>query len=356
MKRILLCLLLISSATYTFGQLSLTPNQTATQLANTLVATSSTLGVVITNPILNCDSGANGLFSGSSNFGINNGIVLGNGNIETTGTAPNQMYGLNALPINFASTALNTPGDSLLSNLFSIATFDACVLELDIQPVGNFIEFEYVFGSEEYLEYNCTAFNDMFGFFISGPGFSPNTNIALLPNTSTVVSINSVNDGSGGNCAVSTSLYVTNNDTTNSMDGFTSPLIAHANVTPGLVYHLKMAIADASDMILNSYVLLKANSLKSGNTSPSSVSTTINSDKLIAYPTFLENNLFIEYEGNENLLATLVDLQGRMIKRWHVEKNANKTNVDVSDLKTGMYLLKIEDKNGVNYLNQRMIK
>lgn len=340
-----------------YGQLSLTPNQTALQLANTLVATSSTLGVVITNPVLTCDSTANGLFTGSSNFGINNGIVLGNGSIETNGTPPSVIsYGLNAKPSDFASTALNAPGDSLLSNLFSITTYDACVLDLDIQPVGNFIEFEYVFGSEEYPEFNCSAFNDMFGFYISGPGFSPNTNIALLPGTSTAVSINTINDSTNGNCAVSSSLYVTNNDTTNAMDGFTVPLIAHANVTSGQVYHLKMAIADAADMVLNSYVLLKANSLKSGNTSPSSTPTLTTSNQLSIYPTVVEQNLWIENNSNEVFNLSLVDLQGRVLRNWVLSAHSAKHEFDLNDLSEGMYLLQVKDMKSKTSWTEKIIK
>ncbi|MBK6818607.1 MAG: choice-of-anchor L domain-containing protein [Bacteroidetes bacterium] len=37
------------------------------------------------------------------------------------------------------------------------------------------------------------------------------------------------------------------------------PLIAHVSVIPSHVYHLKLAISDVSDGILNSFVILKAN-------------------------------------------------------------------------------------------------
>ena len=116
------------------------------------------------------------------------------------------------------------------------------------------------FASEEYPEY-VNQFNDVFAFFISGPGItgpysSPtgfpggSANIALLPGTTTPVTINNVNNGdndcfSGGpsgpcvNCA----FYVDNcNGTTVEFDGFTTKLEAKIPVNPCQTYHLKLAI------------------------------------------------------------------------------------------------------------------
>ena len=61
------------------------------------------------------------------------------------------------------------------------------------------------------------------------------------------------------------SVFFTDNSlgTTVSYPGFTVPLVATANVTACLTYHIKLAIADVSDGSLNSAVFLKENSFNS---------------------------------------------------------------------------------------------
>ena len=46
------------------------------------------------------------------------------------------------------------------------------VLEFDFRPISDQVSFQYVFGSEEYQSYTCSQYNDIFGFFISGPGIN----------------------------------------------------------------------------------------------------------------------------------------------------------------------------------------
>ena len=355
MKKLYTLSFLLFGTLISNAQLSLTPNQTAVQLANQLVATSGTLGVVVSNANLTCDTNSNGLFTGVSNFGINNGIVLGTGEIMTTGISPNFSYGLNGLPGDFASQGVNKPGDSVLANIVTMQTYDACVLEFDLVPVGNFVEFEYVFGSEEYPEFNCSAFNDIFAFHISGPGFATPTNIALIPNTTTPVSINSINDGTN-NCSAYQNLYVTNNDTTNTLDGFTTPLIAQANVTPNQTYHLRLAIADVSDMIFNSYVLLKANSLKSGNTTPSIVSDLASQNGLTIYPTRLTQQLTIENNSNDQWSIEILNVEGQIVYRNTLSQLYGKSTFDLGSLSRGVLVVKMKNSRTEKVITQKIVK
>jgi hypothetical protein len=338
-----------------FSQLTITENQTATDLANALVATSGTLGITVSNASLTCDSTANGFITGNSNIGISNGIVLSSGRVATDLTS--SQFGLDGLPTDMASNMIGTPGDVTLGAIVTAPTYDACVLEFDLTPVGNFVEFEYVFGSEEYPEFNCTAFNDIFGFFISGPGISTPTNIALVPSTSLPVSINSINDGTGGGCSTNTNLYVTNNDTTNTMDGFTVPLIATTSVTSGQTYHLKLAIADVADGILNSYVVLKANSLKSGNNTPSSVNAISSAEAGIEiYPTEVDQMLNIKNSNLKEWNIEVINLDGRICYRNTIVKNQPNISLNLRSLSKGVYILRLNNSIDGQNVVEKFIK
>jgi gliding motility-associated-like protein len=121
------------------------------------------------------------------------------------------------------------------------------------------------------------GFNDVFGFFLSGPGiFGPYPgnaiNIALVPGSNTPVSIDSVNDGYSGICTtalpgpcVNCTYYVNNcSGVTVEYDGFTTVLTATAIIQKCLTYHIRLAIADAGDGIYDSGVFLEEGSFNSG--------------------------------------------------------------------------------------------
>lgn len=278
-----LFLLALLLHTELIAQFTITPNSNPAQLVQTL----SGAGVTISNPVVNCPGVAIGTFNNgnATNLGINQGVILTTGNSSL----------VNAAATTFASTANGAGGDANLSTLINnfnttpgvtLTTRDACVLEFDIIPSGDTIKFDYVFGSEEYTSYVCTQFTDVFGFFVSGPnpggGNYVNQNIALIPNTTTPVAINSVNGGnsSGTNtpCILNNTQYYVNNVGTNiAYDGFTTVLTAKIKVNPCVTYRLKLAIADVGsaplgDDILDSGVFLEAKSFSSTNTTISASS------------------------------------------------------------------------------------
>jgi hypothetical protein len=125
------------------------------------------------------------------------------------------------------------------------------------------VKFDYVFASEEYNEYVYQGFNDVFGFFMSGPTF-PKANLALIPNTTTPVSIDNVNGGNpvGSPNAQHPTQFVNNErgPIGTQADGFTKVFTITAGITPGATYHLKLAIADVGDPFLDSWVMIKAGS------------------------------------------------------------------------------------------------
>lgn len=221
-------------------------------------------GVEVLNVTFNGSSSVNctaiGTFQtgvNGTNLGISSGIIMGTGDVSLA-VGPNDNGGASATRTGNCSTATCTA----LSALCTQGLNDVALLEFDFIPRSDSIKFRYVFASEEYLEY-VGQINDVFGFFISGVnpngGMYSDYNIARLPGTNTAISINNVN--------TSTPAYYVNNpqgtNTTIQYDGFTTVLTAEAKVIPCLVYHLKLAIADASDNILDSGVFLEAGSLSS---------------------------------------------------------------------------------------------
>lgn len=118
-------------------------------------------------------------------LGMNDGLVLTTGSIYGT-------RGPNNSPIMGLDN--NRAGDALLTNLAGKTTYDAVSVEFDFFPVSDRIELKYVFASEEYLEYVNRGYNDVFGFFLSGPGITGQVNLAKVPETEEIVSVNSIND------------------------------------------------------------------------------------------------------------------------------------------------------------------
>lgn len=272
MRKIYISLAVLVSAlfvniTYCTAQLTITPSATAAQLANKLVGN----GVTIISPTLTCPTVANGIFVGPSTLSFDSGIVLTTGRAQTSGFN----YGAGGPAINFASNSNSAPGDAQLTALAGQPTFDACVLQFDFRPTGDTIKFNYVFGSEEYPDFSCSSFNDVFGFFISGPGFASPTNLALVPGTTIPVCINSVNGGASPGYPLTTcsslgpgspfTMYYVDNSAgaTITYDGLTTTLQAIAHVVACDTYHLKIGIADGTDHSYDSGVFLEAGSLTS---------------------------------------------------------------------------------------------
>lgn len=222
-------------------------------------------GVTVSNISYSGSAMAIGQFTATgSNLGLASGIVMTTGTIHNTGAGP---HGPNNQPD--AGMDNGAGGYSPLNAIAGASTFNAAVLQFDFVPYSDFVEFRYVFGSEEYLEYVNTGFNDAFAFFISGPGIpGGQQNIARLPNTQpvTIDNVHSAGTNINGNTfgAVNGGFYVNNNGgATIQYDGFTTVLTASSNVLCGETYHLIIAIADAGDAIYDSGIFLEANSLQS---------------------------------------------------------------------------------------------
>ena len=209
--------------------------------------------------------------SGSSTIDIGDGIILSTGDISLA-IGPNID--------NEAGFALND--ETIDPDLVQLATgtlFDVTGIEFDFIPLDDRVTFSYVFASEEYCEFVGTSFNDVFGFFVSGPGISgpyhnEAINVATLFGSNDDVSINTVNH------LDNTAFYVSNVTTIDAencdigyspiyqdlieYDGFTVPLTASFEVIPCETYHIRLVIGDVGDAILDSAVFLESKSFDLG--------------------------------------------------------------------------------------------
>jgi len=99
-----------------------------------------------------------------------------------------------------SGTGINSGGsDPDLEQTSGMIGNDAFIIEFDFTISDtDSLYFKYAFGSEEYCEFVNSGFNDVFGFFVSGPGingpYSNNSiNIAVVGNSQDLVNINSIN-------------------------------------------------------------------------------------------------------------------------------------------------------------------
>lgn len=245
-KRLWACVLL--AAMLAVPALALTTKSIADGLtAGDVVATVTGPGATISNVQITGSSLSIGTFT-QGGLGIASGIILSSGNVATA-IGPNDQAG--------AGEDVGTPGDSQLDTIVTPnTTHDAAILEFDVVTTTPVFTISYVFGSEEYREYVDKDFNDVFAFYVDG------SNIALTPGSNNPVTIDTINH------LRNTNLYrdnETGKDT--QLDGFTVPLLAVAFVEPHVTHHIKIAIADAGDSILDSAVFIEQGGV-SGTTAP----------------------------------------------------------------------------------------
>ncbi|MEZ4854173.1 choice-of-anchor L domain-containing protein [Flavobacterium sp.] len=311
MKQIYIILVLL---TYLHTNAQITINNTiytTTQLVDGVLVPSGS-GVTISNVtfsgVYNVSSRYQvGYFSTATTtlaqMGFTDGVVLSTGNTSeiplTLGTNPGSASQMSRNYTSCTTGEIRKGGTcaSIINDLNILSGgysyYNTAILEFDFVPDNSEISFRYIFGSEEYsddggwINYQCSSFNDKFGFLISGPGISGGAsytndakNIARLDNGSEV-SINSVNSGevgsSGGSPDASRCLSVNPDWVENTpspeflgtidgtqLNGNTIILTAkQEGLTPGETYHIKLIVMDISDGGYDSVVYLEAGSFKS---------------------------------------------------------------------------------------------
>ncbi|MCA1993046.1 MAG: choice-of-anchor L domain-containing protein, partial [Coleofasciculus sp. S288] len=135
---------------------SITPNNNGSDLLNTLLGNATGLSnfkITTTG-----DPAAFGLFSDDP-FGLGSGIVLSTGRVE-------QLPGENTEDIdldmegNEPSTDFGEPSEE--DDLINLT------IEFDADATADKLSFQYVFGSEEFLEFVDSMYNDSFELLLNG--------------------------------------------------------------------------------------------------------------------------------------------------------------------------------------------
>ena len=247
---------------------------------------------------------------GTSNFPLEEGILITTAKIGYMEGPNTSAYATNE----YGAPTGDSDLASLLNDPFAVVR-NVAILEFDFTPVGNVVEFKYIFASQEYPNFVHSKFNDVFGFFInevSTPGIKKN--IAVLPTTNTttnVVSINNVNNGyklnnedfTPGKNPSNPIYFIPNLDGSPTLEfnGHTVVLTAMALVDPCKKYHLKLAVGNITDGALDSGVFLEARSFNVGAS-------------LVNYANGAENKDNV-FEGCSNMLSIrrVGDLSGSQV-------------------------------------------
>ena len=201
-------------------------------------------------------------------FPLSSGVILSTGNVANAA-------GPNTSQLNDGNASWTGDSDleaTLLSAGITMNSTNATVLEFDFVPFSSNFDFNFLFASEEYGNFQC-QFSDAFAFLLTNKSTGFTTNLAVVPNTTTPISVvtirNSLYNSScssqnpayfgafngGSNAAGSATNF---NGQTVSMSASSTTLI------PNTSYHIKLVIADRRDNQADSAIFLGANSFNVG--------------------------------------------------------------------------------------------
>jgi hypothetical protein len=302
--RVLLVFCFLISTFMLKAQMSVNENITPEQLVQDVLLGR---GVAVSNIVYQGGSRSVGQFNTTTtDLGMSNGVIISSG-LAVAAVGPNTVPNAGE-----AIDLLNSKTDPDLSPLVpGYLLYDVVFIEFDFIATSNTVEFKYVFGSEEYMEWVNSPYNDVFGFFVTGQnplgGNYTGLNIARVPTTNEIVSIDNINLNKNAE------FYVENENPagiTTQYDGFTKPLTATISVIPGQVYHIKIAVADAGDAALDSGVLLEASSFSSPDCTLPNIDLALDCiGRASKFSIWDESNVVITpvCDGNGSVNVTLVN-------------------------------------------------
>ncbi len=219
-----------------------------------------------------------------TNFGSSNGIgyfentnpafPLPSGVILSTGNVANSP-GPNTTDLNDGNAAWNGDSDleaTLLAAGITMTSTNATVLEFDFVPFSPNFNFQFLFASEEYGNFQC-LFSDAFAFLLTNKSTGITTNLAVVPVSNEPISVVTIrNSLYNSSCSSENPAYFgTFNGGSNAAGSATNfngqTVVMNATsstLTPNTPYHIKLVIADRQDYQADSAIFLGANSFNVG--------------------------------------------------------------------------------------------
>lgn len=236
--------------------------------------------VLINSP---CVSATNITWSTGSNFASSNGIgffqnsnpnfPMQAGVVLSTGSAANAA-GPNTSMLD--DGAANWPGDAnlestLLQSGISMNSVNATVLEFDFTPISSTFNFEFLFASEEYGNFQC-QFSDAFAFLLTNTATGVTRNLAVVPSTNIPISVVTIRDFLyNSSCpSANAQFFGTYNGgssaatSATNFNGQTTLMNASAVLVPNTTYHIKLVIADRSDSNSDSAIFISSDTFNIG--------------------------------------------------------------------------------------------
>lgn len=236
--------------------------------------------ILINSP---CVSAQNVTWRTGTNFGSDNGIgyftntnpkfPMSAGVVLSTGAAINAA-GPNTSLLSDGSE--NWTGDPDLESTLAAAgitmiSTNATVLEFDFTAISTQFNFDFVFASEEYGNFQC-QFSDAFAFLLTDIATGVTTNLAVVPNTTTPISVVTIRDFLyNSSCSSENAEYFGRfnggagiAESATNYNGQTVLLTASALLNPNSQYHIKLVIADRGDYKSDSAIFIASDSFNVG--------------------------------------------------------------------------------------------
>ncbi|MBL4643893.1 MAG: choice-of-anchor L domain-containing protein, partial [Flavobacteriaceae bacterium] len=197
-----------------------------------------------------------------SSFPINEGVIIRSGIAS---------YTQGSYTGNNLDTQVNTNSDVDLQqisiNSGQVAQItDAAFLEFDFVPPATNFNFNFLFSSNEYGEWQC-GFSDVFAFILTDLSTGEKINLAVVPTSGNPISVKEIRDNQyNASCnSVNPQLFGTYNvnnssSSTINMRGHTLVLNASATIKPNNPYRIKLVIGDYNDSRYDSAVFIEAGS------------------------------------------------------------------------------------------------
>ena len=256
MKHLLVFLLVVNcvfSQSITVDNTTFTPSQLTSLLLGNSCANSSNITFSSAESVAYFNQN-------NSNFGLEEGVIIRNGNaLLTSGSYTGDNL----------SSQTNTNSDSYLQNLANqsgqtLQVTDVAFLSFDFTSISSSFSFDFIFASNEYGEWQC-GFSDVFAFVLTDLTTNLSQNLAIIPGTSSPVSVLTIRDQVyNGSCnSVNPTFFDVYNvdnpeNSVMNMRGYTKVMTATAEIVPNRAYNIRLMIGDVVDADFDSAIFLSS--------------------------------------------------------------------------------------------------